>query len=83
MSSSDIYYSDKYYDDLYEYRHVILPKEISRKDPRSRLLSEDEWRALGIQMSVGWIHYHRHSPEPCVLLFRREHHGNVPAEVQR
>lgn len=75
----EIYYSDKYYDDIYEYRHVILPKEISKKDPKDHLLSEDEWRALGIMMSVGWIHYHRHSPEPNVLLFRREHHGNRPA----
>ena len=24
----EIEYSDKYYDDYYEYRHVILPKEI-------------------------------------------------------
>jgi cyclin-dependent kinase regulatory subunit CKS1 len=83
MSVSEIYYSDKYYDDIYEYRHVILPKEVSRKDPRNHLLSEDEWRALGIQMSVGWIHYHRHHPEPNVLLFRREHHGSVPADAAR
>lgn len=84
MSShrEEIYYSDKYYDDVYEYRHVILPKEISRRDPKDHLLSEDEWRALGIQMSVGWIHYHRHKPEPNILLFRREHHGNIPADAQ-
>jgi hypothetical protein len=36
----DIEYSDKYTDDHYEYRHVILPKEISKKMPRSRLLTE-------------------------------------------
>jgi cyclin-dependent kinase regulatory subunit CKS1 len=75
--------SDKYYDDTYEYRHVILPKEISRRDPRDHLLSEDEWRALGIQMSVGLIHCHRHFPEPNILLFPQEHHGTVRADVAR
>ena len=78
MSQNEIYYSDKYYDDVYEYRHVILPRDISKKDPKDHLLSEAEWRALGIQMSPGWEHYHRHKPEPRILLFRRPHHGNVP-----
>lgn len=72
MSAEDIYYSNKYYDDIYEYRHVILPKEISDRDQKDHLLSEEEWRALGIQMSPGWIHYLRHPPEPCILLFRRK-----------
>eukprot|EP00744_Colponema_vietnamica_P004801 GILI01007113.1.p1 GENE.GILI01007113.1~~GILI01007113.1.p1 ORF type:complete len:125 (+),score=18.84 GILI01007113.1:53-376(+) len=67
----DIDYSDKYCDDYYEYRHVILPKHIFKKMPRSRLLSEMEWRALGVQQSRGWIHYEIHRPEPHILLFRR------------
>lgn len=82
MSADEIYYSEKYYDDVYEYRHVILPKSISKLDKKDHLLSEDEWRALGIQMSVGWVHYHRHAPEPNILLFRREHHGNVPESAK-
>lgn len=45
----DIEYSDKYQDDFYEYRHVILPKDIYKKMPKERLLSETEWRALGVQ----------------------------------
>lgn len=50
---SEIEYSDKYGDDFYEYRHVMLPrdvyKEISRdKDMRNRLLTDQEWRKLGI-----------------------------------
>ena len=38
---SEIEYSDKYNDDYYEYRHVILPKETYRKMPRGRLLTEN------------------------------------------
>jgi len=67
----EIEYSDKYNDDLYEYRHVILPKHVYKKLPRGRLLSEMEWRALGIQQSRGWAHYEIHRPEPYILLFRR------------
>ena len=40
-------YSDKYSDDYYEFRHVLLPKHIYKMMPRGRLLSEDEWRQLG------------------------------------
>ncbi|CBH18723.1 cyclin dependent kinases regulatory subunit, putative [Trypanosoma equiperdum] len=68
---SKILYSDKYYDDEYEYRHVILPKDFSRLVPRGRLMEESEWRQLGVQQSVGWRHYMLHAPEPHVLLFKR------------
>ena len=41
----EIEYSDKYMDDHYEYRHVILPKDVYKKMPRGRLLSENvDWR---------------------------------------
>ncbi len=66
-----IEYSDKYYDDHYEYRHVLLPKDVYMKMPKGRLLSESEWRSLGVTMSPGWIHYAIHAPEPFILLFRR------------
>ena len=36
----EIEYSDKYTDDYYEYRHVILPKDTYKKIPRNRLLTE-------------------------------------------
>lgn len=52
-----IIYSDRYHDDEYEYRHVILPKELACKVPKDRLMSEAEWRALGVQQSLGWVHY--------------------------
>ncbi len=67
----EIEYSDKYQDDQYEYRHVLLPKEVYKRMPKSRLLHESEWRALGVQQSKGWVHYDIHRPEPYILLFRR------------
>ena len=66
-----IEYSSKYQDKIYEYRHVLLPKEVFEKVPHRRLLSENEWRSLGLQMSKGWVHYTIHKPEPHILLFRR------------
>ena len=35
----EVEYSDKYSDDHYEYRHVILPKDIYRRMPRNRILN--------------------------------------------
>ena len=67
----EIEYSEKYQDDLYEYRHVLLPKEIYKKIPRNRLLNEMEWRSIGVTQSRGWVHYEIHKPEPFILLFRR------------
>ncbi|KAI0310641.1 regulatory subunit of cyclin-dependent kinase [Amylostereum chailletii] len=76
-----IHYSDRYSDDEYEYRHVILPKPLFKMIPKQyftpddagtlRLLSEAEWRGIGITQSLGWEHYEVHAPEPHVLLFRR------------
>ena len=67
----EIEYSDKYMDETYEYRHVILPKATYKKVPKGKLLSELEWRGLGVQQSRGWAHYEVHRPEPYILLFRR------------
>ena len=36
---------------------VIIRKECVNLIPKGRLLSENEWRGLGIQMSLGWEHY--------------------------
>jgi len=76
-----IHYSDRYSDDDYEYRHVILPKQLLKMIPKEyfssddsgvlRLLTEQEWRGIGITQSLGWEHYEVHAPEPHVLLFRR------------
>jgi len=65
-----IHYSDRYSDDQYEYRHVILPKPLFKLIPKSyfnddetgtlRLLADHEWRGIGIQQSLGWVHYEIH-----------------------
>lgn len=42
----EVEYSDKYMDDFYEYRHVILPRDIYKKAPRGRLLLENVRNSL-------------------------------------
>ena len=68
---SSIQYSDRYTDDTYEYRHVTLSNSAMLSCKKRKLLSESEWRALGIQQSRGWCHYAIYKPEPNILLFRR------------
>mmetsp|Transcript_75412 Transcript_75412/g.67692 ORF Transcript_75412/g.67692 Transcript_75412/m.67692 type:complete len:125 (+) Transcript_75412:110-484(+) len=72
--AKDIEYSEKYQDDHFEYRHVILPKSLKSEIPRNRLMSEVEWREIGVTQSRGWMHYMIHGPEPHILLFRRPIH---------
>jgi cyclin-dependent kinase regulatory subunit CKS1 len=67
----EIEYSEKYQDDYFEYRHVLLPKALFKRIPRGKLLPEQEWRSFGVQQSRGWVHYEVHKPEPFILLFRR------------
>jgi len=71
MGVEDIQYSDKYTDEVFEYRHVILPPDLAKILPRTHLLTETEWRNLGVQQSPGWVHFMIHPPEPHILLFRR------------
>ncbi|XP_018019500.1 cyclin-dependent kinases regulatory subunit [Hyalella azteca] len=66
-----IFYSEKYQDDKYEYRHVVLPKDLVKLVPKTHLMSDKEWRGIGVQQSEGWVHYMIHDPEPHILLFRR------------
>ena len=40
--------------------HVILPKHIAKNAPKGRLLTETEWRGVGVQQSRGWVHYAIH-----------------------
>ncbi|KAM7361809.1 cyclin-dependent kinase subunit 85A [Cochliomyia hominivorax] len=71
MPADQIQYSEKYFDAVYEYRHVILPPDLTKLVPKSHLMTETEWRNLGVQQSPGWVHYMMHAPEPHVILFRR------------
>lgn len=47
-------------DRSYRCRHVVLPQEIAKRLPKNRLLSEAEWRGLGVCQSRGWVHYAIH-----------------------
>lgn len=58
--------------------HVVLPKDMLSKISTSHLMTEEEWRRIGVQQSRGWIHYMIHNPEPHVLLFKRP----LPKEEQ-
>ncbi|XP_053212999.1 cyclin-dependent kinases regulatory subunit 1-like [Panonychus citri] len=83
MPQKNIYYSDKYYDDKYEYRHVTLPADVAKLVPKTHLMSEDEWRGIGIQQSQGWVHYMVHEPEPNIILFRRPIKGQPPSQFDQ
>ena len=71
-------------------RHVQLPKDLAKLVPKSHLMTEAEWRGLGVQQSQGWIHYMIHQPgidksisfvlyvmKVIVLLFCRASHSVV------
>ncbi|KAK0168856.1 hypothetical protein PV327_002621 [Microctonus hyperodae] len=62
MSVDRIQYSEKYCDDKYEYRHVILSADMAKHVPKSHLMTETEWRNLEVQQSPGWVHYMMHGP---------------------
>jgi hypothetical protein len=40
----------------------MLPKELSKLVPKDHLMSENEWRNIGVQQSRGWQHYLIHDP---------------------
>eukprot|EP00441_Pelagodinium_beii_P017059 CAMPEP_0197653782 /NCGR_PEP_ID=MMETSP1338-20131121/37108_1 /TAXON_ID=43686 ORGANISM="Pelagodinium beii, Strain RCC1491" /NCGR_SAMPLE_ID=MMETSP1338 /ASSEMBLY_ACC=CAM_ASM_000754 /LENGTH=159 /DNA_ID=CAMNT_0043229021 /DNA_START=49 /DNA_END=528 /DNA_ORIENTATION=+ len=79
-------YSEKYCDDIYEYRRVTVPRPMMTQFPPERTMEEHEWRDYGITMSRGWEHYDHHQPEANVLLFRRvlgtdPKTGQIPPEM--
>lgn len=44
------------------FRHVMLPSNLVPLVPVDHLMTETEWRNLGVQQSPGWVHYMIHSP---------------------
>ena len=48
-----------------------IMQDMRKKVPTSRLMTETEWRKLGVQQSPGWVQYMIHDPEPHILLFKR------------
>merc|ERR1712032_535683 len=84
---SQIEYSDKYEDEVFEYKNVMLTEPIFKSITKGKLLTEDEWRELGIKQSRGWCHYMIYKPEPFILLFRRPiginaRTGEISKEIQ-
>lgn len=82
MTTLRIHYSDRYTDDHYEYRHVILPKPLLKLIPKElfdekegtlRLLTEAEWRGIGITQSLGWQHYEVHGLTCLLFLLVNPH----------
>ena len=68
----EIEYSDKYNDDWYEYRHVIVPLKLyPYLSKRNRTYLTSEWRSIGITLSRGWINYMLYEAEPHVFIFKR------------
>jgi cyclin-dependent kinase regulatory subunit CKS1 len=63
-------YSKPYEDDLYRYRHVIVPRPLVPFLP-DYLMTEQQCIQFSIQQSPGWVHYMMHRPEKYVLLFRK------------
>lgn len=39
------------------FSHVMLPKDLARLVPKSHLMTESEWRAIGVQQSRGWVSF--------------------------
>lgn len=60
-----------------------MPQEIAKNVPKTHLMTETEWRNLGVQQSVGWVHYMLHAPEPHVLLFRRPLNVDVATSTEQ
>ncbi len=53
-------------------RHVILPPDIAKLVPKTHLMTETEWRNLGVQQSPGWVHYMVHTPGEQTYLVPRK-----------
>lgn len=68
MSINIYKYKHVYLFIYFNFRHVVLPKEMAKSIPRTHLLTEDEWRSIGVQQSKGWVHYMIHEPGKYLLL---------------
>ena len=68
---NEIEHGSKYYDDLYEYKTVYLPKEVMAHVPLDTYLSEIQCKYVGIIHSNGWEHYLIFKNEPNAIHFRR------------
>lgn len=58
-----------------------LPKEWKTRVP-PRVMTEHEWRMLGVDQASAWKHYAVHRPEPHLLMFRRPLPGQKKGEEE-
>ncbi|XP_030742781.1 cyclin-dependent kinases regulatory subunit 2-like [Echinops telfairi] len=71
MAHKQAFYLHKYSDQHYVYQYVMLPRKLSKQVPQTHIMSEEEWRRLGVQQSLGWVRdCVIHKPERHILLFR-------------
>lgn len=61
----------KYYDSVYEYKHIILTKDKYKEITKNELLNNSIWMKLGIKQTKGWVHYSIYHKEPHILLLKR------------
>lgn len=78
-------YSERYADDKFEYRHVIITSDVLQLCKNlgypEKFLTEEQLKGMGIQQSRGWIHYAYHNPERNILLFKRPLQAVVPNTI--
>jgi cyclin-dependent kinase regulatory subunit CKS1 len=46
---------------------VVLPKDLVKLVPKTHLMSDKEWRGIGVQQSEGWVHYMIHDPGQLIF----------------
>ena len=73
---NEIKYTEKYRTGDYEYTHVILPKTFLSK-LTGKVMTDKDWKNLGINISSSWENYMVYAPEPHVILFRRKIEQNM------
>eukprot|EP00494_Astrolonche_serrata_P004418 UN04431 len=76
MVNDTILYGRVRQDDFFLYREVVVPEWLGIQLSNNYLLSEPEWRAIGIQMSQGWMNYDL--SDECTILKFRKAHGTEP-----
>ena len=67
----EIEHSEKYYDELNEYKHVVLTERAAYALPRHRCLRPNEYQKFGIMQTPGWVHYFSVPHERHILMFKR------------
>lgn len=55
----------------------MLPKELAKLVPRSHLMTESEWRALGVQQSRGWVSYQSVQDRRWFWIFQLDHYSLI------